>query len=337
MRLVVPLITCLRSVLLAVALAVGLVATLILTSAGMASAAVIGPDVSSNNHGNGSTLDWWTMHHIGRASFVFIKATEGGGYVNPAFASDFAAAGRGRLARGAYHFDRPSGGTHDEIFLSAYGAARGYGSTVGTLEGPGNLPPVLDLEDAGTLNPGQLSLWTQVWLSQVRLLTGRTPILYTNPDFWRQAMANSTGFASYPLWLATYGVPSPEMVGGWKSFMFWQFTDSGRIAGASSSLDMNLFNGSHAELVALTVSPAAAVAAAAAVLAVATAAAGSAAAAAASVAAADAAAAATTARYTSVQANPSRAVRTDTTSTPSSLGSRLKVFGLDGSRKVLGH
>jgi len=311
MRLSVPLITSRGSFLLRVAPAVGLVATLTLTGAGMASAGVIGPDVSNNNHGNGSALDRWTMHHIGRASFVFIKATEGGGYVNPAFASHFAAAGRGRLARGAYHFARPSGGTHDEIFLSAYGAARGYCSTVGTLQGPGNLPPVLDLEVAGTLNSGQLSLWTHVWLSQVRLLTGRTPILYTSPGFWKQAMANSAGFASYPLWLANYGVPSPEMVGGWKSSMFWQFTDSGRIADASSSLDMNLFNGSRAELVALTVSPAAA--------------------------AADSAAAAMTTRYTTVRANPSRTARTDTTSTPPSLGSWLKVFGLDGSRKILGH
>jgi GH25 family lysozyme M1 (1,4-beta-N-acetylmuramidase) len=93
------------------------------------------------------------------------------------------------------------------------------------------------------------------------------------------------------------------MVGGWKSFMFWQFTDSGRITGASSSLDMNLFNGSHAELVALTVSPAAAKAT----------------------------------RYTTVRADPSRTVRTDATSTSPSLGSWLKVFGLDGSRKILGH
>ena len=334
MRRGVALSTSPRSFLLRAALALGLVAALTLTGAGMASAAVIGPDVSSNNHDNGSRLDWWTMHHVGRASFVFIKATEGGGYVNPAFASDFAAAGRGRLARGAYHFARPSGGTYDEIFLSAYGAARSYCSTVGMLQGPGNLPPVLDLEVAGTLNPGQLSLWTHVWLSQVRLLTGRTPILYTNPGFWRQAMANSAGFASYPLWLANYGVPSPEMVGGWKSFMFWQFTDSGRITGASSSLDMNLFNGSRAELVALTVSPAAA---AAAVLAVAVAAASAVAAAAASAAAAAAAAAAMTTRYTTVRANPSRTVRTDTASTSPSVGPWLKVFGLDGSRKILGH
>jgi GH25 family lysozyme M1 (1,4-beta-N-acetylmuramidase) len=334
MRRGVPLVTSPRSFLLRAAPVVGLVATLTLTGAGIASAGVIGPDVSSNNHGNGSRLDWWSMHHNGRASFVFIKATEGGGYVNPAFASDFAAAARGRLARGAYHFARPSGGTHDEIFLSAYGAARGYCSTVGTLQGPGNLPPVLDLEVAGTLNPEQLTLWTQVWLSQVRLLTGRTPILYTNPGFWKQAMANSADFASYPLWLANYGVPSPEMVGGWKSFMFWQFTDSGRIAGAGSNVDMNLFNGSHAELVALTVSPAAA---AAAVLAVATAAARSAAAAAASEAVADAAAAAMTTRYTTVRANPSRTVRTETTGTSPTLGSWLKVFGLDGSRRILGH
>jgi len=51
------------------------------------------------------------------------------------------------------------------------------------LEGPGNLAPVLDLENAGTLNPTQLSLWTRTWLDRATALTGRTPIIYTNGEF----------------------------------------------------------------------------------------------------------------------------------------------------------
>ena len=43
------------------------------------------PDVSSNNHDNRATVNWATIKHAGRASFVFIKATEGGGYRNPTF------------------------------------------------------------------------------------------------------------------------------------------------------------------------------------------------------------------------------------------------------------
>ena len=313
-----------RQYLLRATAAAALVATVTVTGAGMASAAVIGPDVSSNNHGNGSTLDWGAMHHIGQASFVFIKATEGGGYTNPAFASDFAAAGQNGLARGAYHFARPSGGTQAEISVNAVAEASQFGHAVGTLAGPGNLPPVLDLEDAGTLNSDQLSLWTHIWLDQATKLTGRTPILYTNPGFWKQSMGNSGSFTSYPLWLAHYKVPTPELVGGWKTFAFWQFTDSARIAGASSSLDMSLFNGSAADLAAMTVSPAAAAASAAA-------------AAAASAAAATMAATTATRVHTMLGTKLPVGTRTDMTSSRSDLRSWLSVLGVDGSPMILGH
>jgi lysozyme len=334
MRRCVTPITSPRQFLLRSAAATALVAMLTVTGAGTASAWVIGPDVSSYNNGNGSTLDWAAVHNVGRATFVFIKATEGGGYTNPTFASDFAAAGSISLVRGAYHFARPGGGTAPEIFANAVAQANQFGQTVGTLAGPGNLPPVLDLEDAANLNSDQLTFWTQTWLDQVRKLTGRSPILYTNPGFWKQSMANSGAFTSYPLWLAHYGVPTPEMVGGWKSFTFWQFTDSAHVAGASASVDMSAFNGSVAELMAMTVSPTEAAANAAAV---ASAAAASTLAAAA--VATDAATAAATARtriYTSMIAKPSTTTRTDITNSDAGLLARLSVNGLDGGSPFLG-
>jgi hypothetical protein len=111
---------------------------------------------------------------------------------------------------------------------------------------------VLDLEDTGALNPTQLSRWTHTWLRRVKELTGRTPILYTNPSFWKGRMRNSKGFRGYPLWLAHYGVARPQLVGGWKRYTFWQYTDRGRLAGSGLHLDMNVFNGSLAQLQALT-------------------------------------------------------------------------------------
>jgi GH25 family lysozyme M1 (1,4-beta-N-acetylmuramidase) len=107
-----------------------------------------------------------------------------------------------------------------------------FSHVVGTLGRPGDLPPVPDLEDAGTLNPAQLSRWTHAWLERAARLTGRDAIVYTNVSFWRQSMANSPEFAMYPLWLADYGVRQPARVGGWKRCVFWQNTETGRMAGA---------------------------------------------------------------------------------------------------------
>ena len=195
-------------------------------------------------------VNWRVMQRAGGAAFTFIKATEGRDYVNPRFASDFR--GAARMFRGAYHFARPSGRNFAQISYDAKAEANHFIRTTGTMNGPGVLPPVLDIESAGPLRPHQLKWWTRIWLRQVKALTGRTPIIYTYGDFWRQSLGNSTEFTSHPLWLAHYGVRRARLVGGWRRYTFWQYTDRGRLAGAGLRLDMNLFNGSKPQLQALT-------------------------------------------------------------------------------------
>lgn len=240
-----------RLALLRASVVAVLVALMAAVGAGAAAASVSGPDVSSHNHAGGHTLNWRVMQRVGGAAFTFVKATEGRDYVNPRFTSDFRAAGR--MLRGAYHFARPSGRNFAQIDFDAKVEANHFIRTTGRMNGPGILPPVLDIENAGTLKPHQLKLWTRIWLHRVKALTGRTPIIYTYGDFWTQSMRNSKEFTSYPLWLAHYGVSRPRLVGGWKRYTFWQFTDRGRLAGAGVPLDMNVFGGSMAQLRALTI------------------------------------------------------------------------------------
>ena len=253
-----------RTRLLRIGVASALVAVFMATSAGMASARVIGTDVSSNNHNNGAKVDWAAVHDRGKATFAFVKATEGGGYSNPAFSSDFALARSHGLYRGAYHFARPGGKTNPDIIANATGQANQFLQATGNLDGTGNLPPVLDLEDAGTLGWNQMALWTHTWLNVVGKQTGRMPIVYTYGSFWKEKMGNSGAFMGNPLWLASYGVSTPALVGSWRSYTFWQFTQSGRLDGISGGTDLSIFNGSAAQLEAMTVPPAEAQAAAAA-------------------------------------------------------------------------
>jgi lysozyme len=243
--LVHPLATLVRAVV-----AASLVLVVSVVGAAAAAARIVGPDVSSNNHKNRATVNWAVIHRVGGAAFTFIKATEGADYVNGRYASDRAAV-RPRMVWGAYHYARPSGVTFTQINADATAEANHFIRTTGSLDGPGILPPVLDLEDAGALNPTQLSRWTRTWLRRVTLLTGRNPILYTGRLFWRQKMSNTAGFTAYPLWVASYGVPSPPLFGGWKRYTFWQYTDNGRLAGSGLRLDLNVFKGSSAQLRAL--------------------------------------------------------------------------------------
>jgi lysozyme len=197
-----------------------------------AAAAPTGPDVSGWQHT--APLSWPVVKASGQ-SFVFLKATEGRSFVNTYFTGDWAAARRAGLMRGAYHFARPSVG-------SGVTQARRFVAVAGTANQPGDLPPVLDLEVTGGLKPAQLSAWTQQFLQEVNRLTGRTPMIYTYPAFWRQAMGNTTAFTGYPLWIASYR-PAPA-VPAWPRWRFWQYTANGTVAGiAGHTVDMNRYNG----------------------------------------------------------------------------------------------
>ena len=211
------------------------------TSAG---ADVRGPDVSSHQHPSGYTIDWASARVAG-AGFAFVKATEGLTYTNPYLGSDLAELAGAQIVRGAYHYARPRPGMEDAV-----AQANHFVAAAGLLNTVGELPPVLDLERNDGLTPHELITWTDAYLTEVARLTGRTPIIYTYPAFWRSSMADTTIFNQYPLWIATYG-PQPILVGGWSDYTFWQYTDSESLAGMSAPVDMSVFKGSSADLAAL--------------------------------------------------------------------------------------
>ncbi len=180
------------------------------------------------------TVDWQQVAQAGYA-FAFIKATDGITYTDPMFAANWSGAKAAGLLRGAYHFfeanDDPQ--QQAENFLNAV-----------TLE-PGDLPPVLDVESSAT--SGQVATATIIqniaaWLQAVEQATGLTPILYTNSGYWNSLA--TTALSSYPLWVAEYGVTSPTLPLGWTSWTFWQLSQSGQIAGISTAVDLDLFQGS---------------------------------------------------------------------------------------------
>jgi lysozyme len=217
-------------------LLVSVAATLVLVGAQPA-AALGGPDVSSWQHPNGTGINWGQVRASGM-SFAFVKATEGppGYYQNPYFYSDWAGVRAVGMVRGAYHFARPQ--------YSATAQANFFISVIGASSQPGDLPPALDLEDTGGLSPTDLGYWTQTFLTTVRSLTGRTPIIYSYPYFWRNNMGNTTAFVAYPLWLADWtgrSGPNYPLPGGWGSFTFWQFTSQATVPGISGNVDMSNF------------------------------------------------------------------------------------------------
>lgn len=205
----------------------------------VANADTAGPDVSSWQHQDGRFINWFAVRQSGQ-QFAMLKATEGLNYLNPYFVPDSVVMRAAGVARGTYHFAHPE--------LSPEQQAAFYATLVLGQNGPLDLPPVLDLESTGGLAAPQLIDWTHRYLQTVQALTGRTPIIYTYPRFWRTAMANSDQFHQYPLWIADYsGRKAPDVPGGWPTWTFWQTTSTGSVPGIPGHTDMNVYSGAQGD------------------------------------------------------------------------------------------
>ena len=199
-----------------------------------------GIDVS---HWQGA-IDWDGVAGDG-VEFAFIKATEGGDYTDPRFAANWAGARQAGVVRGAYHFFRPQ--------TDAMAQAAHFLRTVPLA--PGDLPPVLDVEVTDGRSLDVVAAGVRTWLQEVERATGRRPIIYTRASFWTAQMGG--GYGGYPLWVAHYGVASPNIPSGWSGWTFWQHSDAGRVDGIAGDVDLNWFNGDRDALEAFiaTVQP----------------------------------------------------------------------------------
>lgn len=200
---------------------------------------VSGVDVAGHQRPGGAAIDWKSVGTIGGQDFAFVKASEGEGWKNEYYDEDAKAAADAGLKVGAYHYARPA--------EDASTQARYFASVINA--GPATqLPPVLDLEVDEGLGPVQLAAWTQTFLSEVQARTGKRPMIYTYRYFWYERMDNTNAFTSYPLWLAAYQNQPPAPVGGWDKLSFWQRSESGRVVGINTPVDMNIFNGNEGQL-----------------------------------------------------------------------------------------
>ncbi|CAM3368790.1 GH25 family lysozyme [Stackebrandtia soli] len=191
-------------------------------------------------------INWSSVRAAG-IEFAWIKATESTTYKDPRFGANYTNAYYAGVIRGAYHFARPgqsSGATQANFFASSGGAWSADNLT---------LPGALDLE-AGCHGLSQTSMrnWILDFYNTYKARTGRDVIIYTTASWWSSCTGNWTGMATRsPLWVAHWGVSSPNVPTGFPTWTAWQFTDNGRVNGISGAVDRNHFNGTRARLLAL--------------------------------------------------------------------------------------
>jgi lysozyme len=171
-------------------------------------------------------VDWTQVDPC--TGFVYVEAAVSATQVDPDFSENQAGAATDGIALGAYDFFHPDedAATQASEFLSAYTPK------------PGDLPPALDVEDAGGQTSATIISGIATWVSTVEAATGIVPVIRTTSSLWTGSVANTSQFTADPLWIAEPGATAPTDTPasnwGGKSWTVWQ-SRVATVAGVSGS------------------------------------------------------------------------------------------------------
>lgn len=191
---------------------------------------ILGVDVSSYQ----PTIDWPTVAKCGRA-FAVVKATEGQGYINPQFTSQWDGAAAAGLAVGAYHFVAWT----DPILEADY-----FYDHVSSYLQKGSYLAV-DVERGAYPVPSNANAWLDQFLGQLESIAGFEPLLYSSPSFLAE---NDIRQGSNGLWLANWTWEPPTAPAPWPFWAIWQNAASQAIPGIATPCDSDVFNGTIEQL-----------------------------------------------------------------------------------------
>lgn len=165
---------------------------------------------------------------------VYIKASQGNSIVDPYFKTNYNNAKANGLKVGLYHFLTAT--TTQE----AENQAQYFASVISGTSPDCKL--AMDFEVFNGLSNSEINKISFAFLRKVQEITGKEVIVYSDASNARntfsQALANT-----YPLWVAEYGVSSPN-TGNWASYEGFQYSDKGTISGINGFTDLDIFTDS---------------------------------------------------------------------------------------------
>lgn len=179
-----------------------------------------------------------TIEHHFPVRFIFVRATVGMDRADKKFKENWRALANKGYVRGAYHYYRPNENSTAQAALFIQHVALKKG----------DFPPVLDIEQMPTKQSmAQLKVGLKNWLQMVEKHYGVKPIIYSGETYYRHFLKDD--FSEYTFWIANYNFFVENLKPDWR---FWQFTEKGRASGINGFVDVNVFNGTDAELQGMT-------------------------------------------------------------------------------------
>lgn len=175
--------------------------------------------------------------------FVFIKATEGGDYLDPMFQKHWQRARAAGVAPGAYHFVYWCRSAQEQVDWFIQNVPND----------PFALPPVLDLEwnnhsqsCRNQPEPEEAFAMAMVMLDAMERHYGKMPIIYTDINFHRDVLAGRN--LQNTMWLRSVAAEPHHRYHN-ERWTFWQWTQTGTMPGVRTEVDRNSFYGSEDEWV----------------------------------------------------------------------------------------
>ena len=180
-----------------------------------------GIDISNHN----GCIDWNKLKSSD-VKVIYIKASEGTTYKDPYLEQHYKGAKSIRLSTGFYHYLKGTSAPESQ--------AQNFWSLIKDKEN--NLIPCLDIEENG-FNVMDYALR---FISKFKELSNLPILIYTGPYFANYNLDNR--LASYPCWIAHYGVSSPMATKIWgTNYVGHQYTEKGRVPGINGNVDLNNF------------------------------------------------------------------------------------------------
>lgn len=162
---------------------------------------------------------------------VYIRVSEGTGFVDPYFRQNYENAKANGLKVGFYHY--VTARTEKE----AKEEANFFVSNIS-----GTYPDcrlAMDFEYFGNLSVNQVNEISISFLEEVENLSKKEVMIYSDAYNARDVFGEE--LTKYPIWIAEYGVDRPEANGKWQTWVGFQYTSTGRVDGISGNVDRDYF------------------------------------------------------------------------------------------------